>query len=111
MKRNFPYRPKTYPKIRIPIYFETRFIYPLLIQSPAADSIFTPGGEEIDDVFFNSPLPTSPFVQMRQHPLARFVASGGPGGAGAGAYAAPGTPGVGEDALPAIQGIYLWAME
>ena len=73
-----------------------------LIQSPAVDS-FTPAIDEIDDVFFDHPNPTSPYVQMRQHPLARFLPSTpGPGG---GVLAA--SAGAGDSlALPAIQGTY-----
>ena len=58
----------------------------------------TPALDEIDDVFFNSPNPTSPYVvQMRQNPFARM--------------ASPHTPQLvtcagDSPGLPAIQGSY-----
>ena len=74
-----------------------------IFQSPAIQVIPASGDsrtaaylDEIDDVFFNSPNPTSPYVvQMRQHPLARMASPNTPQLFAAAGDAPP---------LPAIQG-------
>lgn len=62
--------------------------------------------DEIDDVFFNSPNPTSPYVvQMRQHPFARLASPHTPqllAAAGGDAAALPAIQGASSSQLPSF---------